>query len=166
MALTTVTPETLKAAMLKAGYTVSTGTNWTATDYAAYSQYVSDLSYAAGVQPDDIDGNYGLAYPPVMPLAIENAVNAESFTATVAGAPLTGAYATTPVTWTATVTAGGPATSYAWNLGDGSAIQTTTEPTITYTYKAAGSFTASVVPTVDTVKLKAIYATEPAVLTA
>jgi len=159
-----VTPENAKTAMTAAGYATSPGSNWTAQDDAAYTQFVSDLSYAAGVFPNDSEAQYGLAYPAVMPPAVADAVGADLYSATLAGAPLTGAYATTPVTWTLTET-NGPATSYAWNMGDGSAIQTTTVPNVTYTYTAAGTYTASVRSTVDSVIKPAIMAAAPAILT-
>jgi len=150
--------------MLAAGYATSPGTNWTAQDDAAYTQFVSDLSYKAGTFPSDSEAQYGLAYPAVMPQAVTNAVESDVYVATLAGAPLTGAHATTPVTWTLTE-ADGSAQSYAWSMGDGSAIQNTTVPYVQYTYTAAGTYTASVVPTVGGVTKPAIVASAPAILT-
>jgi PKD repeat protein len=161
---TVITYAEIKAAMQAAGLPVSSGSQWLASDQGIYDeQYIPNISYAAGVNPDPVNGNYGVAYPAVMPTAIADAVAGGAYSATLAGSPLTGAHASTPVTWTLTET-NGPATSYAWTLGDGN-TQTTTVPNVTHTYAAAGTYTASVVVTIDGVVKPSIVAAAPAVLT-
>jgi PKD repeat protein len=68
------------------------------------------------------------------------------------------------VTWTLTETNNpGGADSYAWTFGDGN-TGTTTVPTVQHTYAAAGSFTASVIPTINGVVQTSINAAAPAVV--
>lgn len=163
----TVTYIQLKEAMAEAGLPVSQGAEWLGSDDLLYSQqYIPQVSYAAGVPPDRLKSHYGLAYSAAMPTAISNAVNGSQYGATLAGSPLTGAHASTPVSWTLTETAkpSGATTSYLWALGDGS-HQTTAVPHITFTYAAAGTFTPTCAPTINGIAQALVTAAAPAVLT-
>lgn len=162
--MTAITYTEVKEALADEAFPTSEGSAWQGQDQASYDQFAAGATYSAGVPFSIHQANYGFAYPSLMPAAISNAVGSEDYSATsLAGTPLTGAHASTPVTWTLTEV-NGPATSYEWALGDGT-HQATTVPTITYTYSAAGTFTASVVPTIDGVVKPTVTASAPAVLT-
>lgn len=163
----TVTYVQLKEAMANAGLPVSKGSAWMGSDDALYNeQYIPQVAYAAGVRPDRVNSHYGLAYSGVMPTAVSTAVNGNQYSATLAGLPLTGAHASAPVTWTLTEThkPAGATVSYLWALGDGT-TQTTTVPHVTYTYLAAGTFTATCTPTINGIPQTLVTAAAPAVLT-
>ena len=165
--MTTLTYTELKQAMADAGLPVSEGPNWTGADDGLYTNlFVPAVSFAAGVHPDKLNAHYGLAYSSVMPAAITAAVSGEQYSATLAGAPLTGAHGSTPVTWTLTETnkPSGATTSYLWAFGD-STTATTEVPTATHTYTAAGSFSATCTPTINGITETLVTAAAPAVLT-
>jgi PKD repeat protein len=166
MTTPTITYAEIKEAMAEAGLPVSSGPGFASTDDALYTQvYIPNISYAAGVHPDPLNGHYGLAYPSVMPAAIAEAVAGAQYSATLAGTPLTGAHPVS-VVWTLTEEnkPSGATQSYAWTLGDGS-TSTTSVPTITHSYTTAGTFTASCVPTINGTAEANVVATAPAVLT-
>lgn len=165
--MTTITYVQLKEAMANAGLAVSKGPAWTGPDDALYNdQYIPQVAYAAGVHPERSKSHYGLAYSAVMPSSVSTAVNGNQYSATLAGSPLTGVHASAPVTWTLTEThkPAGATVSYLWALGDGT-NQTTTVPHITYTYLAAGTFTATCTPTINGIAQTLVTAAAPAVLT-
>jgi hypothetical protein len=89
-----------------------------------------------------------------------------AYSATLAASPLTGTHGTTVVTFTLTETnkPSGATGSYVWNFGDGSQAVTTTTPTTTYTYPAAGTYTAHVTPTINGVTEAQVTAAAPAVI--
>jgi len=161
--MTTVNYTNAKAALVAAGLPTSAGSNWEGIDQASYDKFAAAATYKGGVAYSKYQTNYGFAYPSIMPVSVLDAVEIDDYHATLAGTPLTGAHASTPVTWTLTET-GATGTSYSWHLGDGSSPQVTTVPHLTYTYSAAGTFTASVVPTVGGNQVPAISATAPAIL--
>lgn len=86
------------------------------------------------------------------------------YTGTLAGTPLSGAH---PLSTTFTLTEqgvpAGATKSYAWTFGDGGTL-TTAVPTAVHSYAAAGSFTASVIPTINGVALASISAGAPVVV--
>lgn len=107
-----------------------------------------------------VDGQVKAAVPATAPVVVSGA-----YSATLAGAPLTGAHAATPVVWTLTETNNPTGTdSYLWDFGD-TTTQTTAVPTATKTYAAAGTFTAKCTPTINGVAHPQVTATAPAVLT-
>lgn len=166
MAEAAVSYATVKPLLQAAGLPVSGSGFWTGVDEASYQQWAAALAYQTGTPLtvyNRANLDYGFAYPAVALPMVENAVGAADYSATMAGTPLTGAHASTPVTWTLTET-NGPATSYLWHLGDGT-TQTTTVPHITYTYGAAGTFTATCVPSFNGVNAATVTAAAPAVLT-
>jgi PKD repeat protein len=88
------------------------------------------------------------------------------YSATLAGEPLTGTANETAIVWTLTETnkPDNATASYEWDLGDSSATQTTNDPTISYTYKSAGSFSAKCTPTINSEAKDAVTAAAPAVI--
>jgi PKD repeat protein len=143
-----------KSAMDAAGFPTSDGNNWEGQDAGSYQIYAASVCY--GKEPyDSVAANYGFAYP-VTPDAIAEAVVEGSYSATVAGNPSSG-NAPLSVTFTVTET-GGNGTSFEWDFGDGSATQTTSTPTTTHNYTTAGSFTATVTPTVDGLQVDPVSA--------
>jgi hypothetical protein len=157
----------LKEAMAAAGLPVSQGATWLGSDDGLYiQQYVPGVAYAAGVRPDRSNAHYGLAYAGAMPAALSAAVTGAQYSATLAGSPLTGVHSSAPVTWTLTEAhkPAGATVSYLWALGDGT-NQTTSVPSVTRTYTAAGSFTATCTPTINGIPQTLVTAAAPAVLT-
>lgn len=155
-----------KAALTKNGFSTSAGSNWNGEDAGSLVKFIAQSEYKAGVYPSPQSVNlaqYGFAYPGVMPASVAASIVDGSYSATLAGSPLTGTHGTTAITWTLTET-GGNGTSFSWDLGDGSGVQVTTVPHITYTYPAAGSFTAKCTPTVDGVVTPQVTAAAPAVI--
>jgi PKD repeat protein len=88
------------------------------------------------------------------------------YSATLAANPLTGTHASTLITFTLTEAnkPSGATGSYSWNFGDGSAVTVTTTPSTTYTYPAAGTFTAKCTPTINGVTQSQVTAAAPAVI--
>ena len=162
MSTPVITFAEIKTALTAGGYPVAPGSAWQGQDAGSYTgKYVPDVSYAAGVQPDIRNANYGVAYPSVLPPAIGNAVGGANYSVTVAVTPLTGAH---PLAVTATATeTGDTATSYSWNWGDGNTT-TTTIPTANHSYAAAGTFTVHLTPTVNGVAKSPVAAAAPAVV--
>jgi PKD repeat protein len=138
------------------GDTATTTVNNTTHQYAAGST----TTFNKATMTPTVDGKQLAA------VTAPTAATVIVYSATAAGAPLTGTHGTTAITWTLTET-GKPTTgtnSYSWNLGDGSQAQVTSVPTITYTYAAAGSYTAVCTPTIDGVAQTAVTAAAPAVI--
>src|SRR5271168_1847090 len=146
MAEVPVTYTNAKAAMMKAGLMVSEGTNWMPEDQASWNTFVTQQTYAvqgysAGPIQNLYKSNYGFAYPTELPQVVTNLVAAETYTVTIDESTDTGA-APLAVTFTLTET-NGNGSSFLWNFGDGSTPVMTTEPTVTYTYETAGTYTPS-----------------------
>jgi PKD repeat protein len=165
MAQVPVSYTNAKTAMAKVGLPVSAGTNWTNVDVASWNTFlVSESYYTGGYTASKYKEAYGFAFPGEMPQMITNAVGAENYTATLAAAPLTGT-GPTLVTLTLTETDDN-GQSFVWNFGDGSALTTTMTPTTTHTYETAGTYTATVVPTVHGLIEHEVTVTAPVVITA
>lgn len=159
---TPLTYAQIKAAMAAANLPVSAGATWTASDQQAYDeQFVPGVAYGKAA-PQVAQANYGLVYAGEMPAAVNNAVNDANYSVTIAASPLSGAH---PLAVTATATEPGiKATNYAWDFGDGTAVQNTTVPTANHSYAAAGSFTVKMTPTVDGVVRAQVSAPAPVVV--
>lgn len=159
----TVTYTQIKTALTNGGYPVAPGSAWQGEDQGSYNNnFVADASYKAGVQPNAVLANYGVAYPSVLPAAINSAITDGNYSVTIAATPLSGAHALA-VTATATEP-GETATSYLWHWGDGTADTTTTIPTANHSYAAAGTFTVKMTPTVDGVVKAQVSAPAPVVV--
>jgi PKD repeat protein len=161
--MTTITYTEIKTALTAGGYPTSPGSAWQGQDQQSYNYgLVPDVSYAAGVQPDRRLSNYGIAYPAVLPAAVGNAVGGASYAVTIAATPLTG---NIPLNVAATATETGlTATQYVWTWGDGTANTTTTVPTANHSYTSAGSYTISMVPTVNGVAKPSVTIAAPVVV--
>ncbi len=159
----TITYEEVKTAMATAELPTSEADGWNGVDAGSYITYAAGVNYASGTPNDVYKNNYGFAYPGEMPAGIVEAVEGANYSVTVAASPLTGAF---PLSVTVTATeVGGPATSYLWSWGDGSANSTTTVHTATHSYTTAGTFTPKLTPTVAGVAQAQVSATAPVVVT-
>ena len=157
-----VTYAQAKVAVADEGLPTSAGSGWTGVDAGSYDKFAAAASYRGGVPFDRNKSQYGFAYPGEMPAAIANEIGADNYTITIAATPLTGVH---PVSVTATATeTNATASNYAWDFGDGTAVQNTTVPTANHSYAAAGSFTVKCTPTVGGVVKAQVSAPAPVVL--
>lgn len=142
-----ITYDDVKTAMAAASLPTSgEADGWNGVDAGSYITYAASVNYAAGVPNDIYKNNYGFAYAGEMPAAIVDAVEGADYSVTIAALPLSGAF---PLSVTVTATeVGGPATSYLWAWGDGSANTTTTVANATHSYTTAGTYTPKLTPTV------------------
>lgn len=158
---TPITYAQAKAAVAAANLPTSPGSAWQGIDDGSYDLYAAAACYAAGVPFNRNASQYGFAFDGEMPAPIKGAIKGASYSATLAGSPLTGAHPTS-VTWTLTET-NGPADSYLWDFGDGNTA-TTTVANASHSYAAAGSFTAKCTPSFSGVADTQVVAAAPAVI--
>jgi len=167
MAEAAVTYTNAKTAMTKAGLPTSEGSNWTNVDQASWNTFITQDLYAAGGYSAGplqalYGANYGFAYAGEMPEGVTNLVAAQNYSATLAASEYAGAH---PQTITLTVTEeNANGSEFLWTFGDGTTAITTT-PSTEHTYEAAGTYTASVVPVVNSFKEPSVAAPQPIILT-
>jgi PKD repeat protein len=167
MAEAAVTYTNAKTAMIKAGLPTSEGTNWTNVDQASWNTFITQDLYAAGGYSTGplqalYGANYGFAYAGEMPAGVTNLVGAMNYSATLAASEYTGA---APQTVTLTLTEeNANGSEFLWTFGDGTTAVTTT-PETTHDYTTAGTYTASVIPVVNSFKEPMVAIPEPIILT-
>lgn len=155
-----------KTSMQAVGLPVSAGANWLPIDQASWNKFVNEQTlavqgYSAGPMRNLYKANYGFLYTTEMPQAVTNLVGAETYTATNTPSATTGVH---PLAITFTIAeTNDNGSSFFWNFGDGTTAITTV-PTATHTYNAAGTFNATVVPTVHGL-VKSPVAATPITLT-
>lgn len=129
----------------------------TTTVPTANHSYATPGSYTVQMTPT-VEGVVKPQVSAPAPVVVSGA-----YSATLAGTPLSGAHPLS-VTYTLTETNNPSGTdSYAWTFGDGNTAVTAV-PTAVHSYAAAGSFTASVVPTINGVVKASVTAAAPVVV--